>query len=233
MSANDRENQLVVLEETLRHGDSSDIDELLIVLRLEQYYREYLLNALQRGRWRSAEVPFDKLRRAAMRRAHREDQVRPHEKEILAPGEDYSKNGESVGRGRSMDYFSFILKADVYRDTLTGVWKVGGLGDRMHDAGGPPSRAALIMRMPRQVVVSVRDPGAVDDRQVIKWESVKRLAKLDDWDRKVLDYVLAGVGEKAAMALEVYEADKRAVRSAFARFRRTGIKKIRIALEKR
>jgi hypothetical protein len=90
MGAPDREWELTVLEEVLTEGDSPSLDRLLVILGVDEFHRDVLLDVVVAGRWRAMERPFVWAKQAVRGKSERTDQTRAHAKEIY-PSFDQSK----------------------------------------------------------------------------------------------------------------------------------------------
>jgi len=202
MGATDREWELTVLEAALTEGDSPSLDRLCVIVGVDEFHRDTLLDVVTAGRWRGMEKPFYWVKRAVIGKIERLEQVRPHWREISL----------EIG---VVDFLQSVSEGDRQRE----------YDDSLNDPG------PMVLKLPEHVQISVYPDGAVDPVKLPDWEAIAALAGFDEWETEALKCMTFGDGEAKAMKIHDAPEDKRAIRSAFHRVQRTGFSRIRAALK--
>jgi hypothetical protein len=231
MGAPDREWEITVLETVLAEGDSLNLDRLLVILGVDEFHRETLLDVVMAGRWRGKEKPFHWTKQAVLGKIERLDQARPHWREVSM----------EIG---VVDFFHFVSDSSIFRKSKyrsgsfdsdwlsrsSKVWTTGGDkqredDDRLNDPG------PMVLKLPEYLQISIYPDGAVDPVKLPDWEAIATLSGFDEWETEALKWMTFGDGEAKAMKFYDAPEEKRSIRAAFHRVQRTGFARIRAALK--
>lgn len=222
---------------------------LLHELRLGPQYFLAVREAVQQGNWRTAKNPRAYIKTVAKREAMKMGLLPERSNDFVLIGPTHSEDEETSGE-EELEYMSHQYERREAAKGPDGIWRAGAGAGR--DYGDPreqhPSyRDWLVSAVPPGLTVveqPSREYRAVLDRinestdeahfhprPVARpnWREWAQSAGLDKWEKRVLDYRLAGTSREIAMAAQPDEESRKALQAAWKRFERTGMERLRAA----
>jgi hypothetical protein len=109
-------------------------------------------------------------------------------------------------------------------------WRIGGDFDRK-DEDRLDSPGPLRLRLPPHVLTPITVEWSADPVLVPNWLLIAQLSGFDEWEEWALILMTNGIGEVTAKSLWDTEEEQKAIRAAYHRVARTGIRRIRAALK--
>jgi hypothetical protein len=222
---------------------------LMQELRLGPEYFLAIRAAVQQGRWRTAKNPKTYLKTVARREALKMGLVEERGSDLVTIGSTRSE-GEEVSGEEALEYLGHQYDSREASKGGDGVWRPGAGGTR--DYGDPRTeyesyRDWLAAGVPRELAV-VEQPSE-EYKAVIEqinqstnevhfharplrkpnWNKWAGAAGLDEWERRVLEYKLAGTSRDRALAAQRNEESRKALQAAWKRFDRNGMERLREA----
>ena len=162
-------------------------------------------------------------------------------------------DGEQISGEEALEYLGHRYESREAAKGEDGVWRAGAAAGR--DYGDPREqhesyRDWLVSAVPTGLKV-VQQPSQEHKRLIDKinastneahfharplvrpnWREWAREAGFDKWEKRVLDYRLAGTAREYALAAQPDEESRKALQAAWKRFDRNGIERLRAAAAK-
>jgi len=220
---------------------------LMQELRLGPQYFLAVREAVQQGRWRTAKNPKTYIKTVARREARKMGLVKEDSGNLVPIGRTRS-DGEEVTGEEALEYLGHQYDSHDAAKGEDGIWRAGAGAGR--DYGDPREehesyRDWLLSAVPAGLTV-VQQPSEEDKRLIDEindstdevhfharpvarpnWREWAREAGLDEWEKRVLGYRLAGTSREHAMAVQPDEESRKALQAAWKRFDRTGLERLR------
>jgi hypothetical protein len=221
-------------------------------LRLGPQYFLAVREAVQQGRWRTAKNPKTYIKTVARREALKMGLVTEDRSNLVTIGRTRS-DGEEISGEDALEYLGHQYDSRSAAKGADGVWRAGAAAG--HDYGDPREqhesyRDWLVSAVPTGLTV-VQQPSQEHKRLIDKinastnevhfharplirpnWREWAREAGLDKWEKRVLDYRLAGTAREYALAAQPDEESRKALQAAWKRFDRNGMERLRTAAAK-
>jgi hypothetical protein len=225
---------------------------LMQELRLGPQYFLAVREAVQQGRWRTAKNPKTYIKTVARREALKMGLVTEDRSNLVTIGRTRS-DGEEISGEDALEYLGHQYDSRSAAKGADGVWRAGAAAG--HDYGDPREqhesyRDWLVSAVPTGLTV-VQQPSQEHKRLIDKinartsevhfharplvrpnWKEWAREAGFDKWEKRVLDYRLAGTAREYALAAQPDEESRKALQSAWKRFDRNGMERLRTAAAK-
>lgn len=220
-------------------------------LRLGPQYFLAVREAVRQGRWRTAKTPKTYLKTVAKREALKMKLLPERSSDFVLIGPTRGEGEETSGE-EELDYIGHQYESREAAKGADGVWRAGAGAGR--DYGDPREhhetyRDWLVSAVPAGLTI-VQQPSE-DDKRLIdetndstdevhfharplarpNWREWAQEAGLDEWEKHVLGYRLAGTSREHAMAIQPDEESRKALQAAWKRFDRTGMERLRAAAE--
>jgi hypothetical protein len=246
-------NQWIAMLESVAQGSpdavSSEWSWILERLKLPLEFFPYVSEAIQQGRWRTADNPKSYIRKVAWRestKAEREFEDSNPLKPVALPADG------SLSMEDALEHFGYLSDTAEAIQHSDGVWRRGGIPrydvdedeyetvtDRL--LSQIPQSAKQLVEPPDEYKAAVeqfnnstteyhteeRAAVAVDLRE---WG---RLAGLSEWECTVFGYRASGVSRDRALSEQPDEQSRKALQAAWRKFDRTGMSRLRaVAKEK-
>jgi len=224
---------------------------LLQELRLGPQYFLAVREAVQQGRWRTAKNPKGYIKTIAKREALKMGLVTEDSGNLVPIGRTRRDGG--ISGEEALEYLGHRYDSREAAKGEDGVWRAGAAAGR--DFGDPREqhesyRDWLVSAVPTGLTV-VQQPSQEHKRLIDKindstsevhfharplvrpnWREWAQEAGLDEWERRVLDYRLAGTAREYALAAQRDEESRKALQAAWKRFDRNGMERLRAAAAK-
>jgi len=225
---------------------------LMQELRLGPQYFLAVRAAVQQGRWRTAKNPKTYIKTVAKREALKMGLLTERSDDFVLIGPTRSE-GEEISGEEELGYMDHQYDSRQAAKGADGVWRAGAAAGR--DYGDPREqhesyRDLLVSAVPAELTV-VQQPSQQHKRLIDKindstaevhfharplvrpnWREWAREAGFDKWEKRVLDYRLAGTAREYALAAQPDEESRKALQAAWKRFDRNGMERLRAAAAK-
>lgn len=222
---------------------------LMQELRLGPQYFLAIREAVRQGNWRTAKNPRAYIKTVAKREALKMGLLTHRSHDFVSIG-GTRVEGEEISGEEELEYMGHQYEGRQAAKGPDGVWRAGAGAGR--DYGDPREqhesyRDWLVSAVPTGLTV-VQQPSQEHKRLIDRindstsevhfharplvrpnWKEWAREAGLDKWERRVLDYRLSGASREHAIAAQPDEESRKALQSAWKRFDRTGMERIRAA----
>lgn len=224
---------------------NSEWSWILQRLKLPLEFFPYVLEAIQQGRWRTADNPKTYIRKVAWResaKAEREFEDSNPLKPIALPADG------SLSMEDALEHFGHLSDTAEAIQSPDGVWRRGGIPrydvdvdeyetvtDRL--LSKIPKSAKQLVEPPEEYKAAIEQFNNstteyhIEERAAVAVDLGEwgRLACLSDWECIVLGYRSNGVSRDRALSEQPDEQSRKALQAAWRRFDRTGLSRLRAA----
>lgn len=245
MAEDNRAQWIAILEAAAQRLRSQMNDEwgwLLDQLKLPPKYFLAVYEALRQGRWRKAKNPRSYLKTVAKRESVKS--------ELLSDGTD----SFVLVDPNILDVISHERGSSEAIKSTDGIWRRGeGWDDYDYDdprSGFASYREFLMSSVPHELTI-VTQPSKGLKKTIDEinertdefhihlkpdvrpnWKEWARIAGLSEWEQVVLEYRCAGKSRDKALSEQPDEQSRKALQAAWRKFDRTGMERLRTAIEK-
>jgi hypothetical protein len=188
------------------------------------------------GRW-SGDDEERELRRVHENRSDYGEEMTLGRQGPVRGGDDYETSEDRL------DYLGHRQDRGEPAKDEDGVWRSGAGWGALHERGmKKPERRRKPIKGERPLVVDARKIKPLDPyyqtyvgpepERAPDWAKMSAEAGLSDWEKKVVEYQMSGMGWREAAAAQPDEESRRALIAAWRSMERTGLKRLREAVKK-
>jgi hypothetical protein len=254
MEGANRQKWLEILETLAQRRPDEAEAEWVWVMKQLGLGPEYFLaihEAIRQGRWRGAENPAGYLKAVARREARRAEQAEATTEELTIGGGEVE--GEWLSGEEMLDALEYRQHTRKPAPGSDGTWRApnpsaqtparkgarsaffrlitpkAGRRFRRPSQSGPGPFTPEQIRSAEQAARELLDAPYIHDQPERNpdWPQWAQAAGLSEWEKKVIEYKLSGVGWREAVAAQADAVSRRALRAAWRRLERSGFERLK------
>jgi hypothetical protein len=237
-----------------RRPDEAEAEWKLLMaeLRLGAKYFLAVHEAIQQGRWRTAENPLGyvltvaRCAGAAEKRRRERLGLSPELEQTVAG--EIDDHGEQADPNETLDYLEHQQRSGEPTKSSDGVWRSAGGPEVAYDfqltkpkrrSRMPADATALaaFARQARRLEAKMRAEGRYptierEPCELPDWNQWAAKAGLSEWEKKVAFYQLSHIGREEALRQQPDENSRLALQTAWKSFERTAMERLRAVAPK-